>query len=259
MANRVRAVTFAMLIATVTATSAQNFECAPLQPSTARTPAYAKLPGQPRCEGFYERSVSQPFVELVSLTRGPAPAALAPARTFEIHAEVRAPLRLVVRPQRSSPFYRVDAALQGGQVWSWDPGPMLAATGLRVADLGFVALSASSPAAASTGISRVAPVALTAQARQAARVHAVVRVSVAVASVAWRGYRLGTDTASDAAWTELPDSQLYAWQRITLPIDLPADGGGLHVDVQAVGAGDGRSLPLLRFEIVGTRDAAPVR
>jgi hypothetical protein len=217
------------------------------------------VPGHPRCEGFFERSVSQPFIELVSLTRGPWPAAGAGTGSLlDIYADVRMPLRLVVQPQRSGPFYRVDAALQGGQALSWDPAPMLAATGLRPADLGFVALAGSArPSAAA--VTSVVPVALSEQGRQAMRVDAVVRVSVAVSSVAWRAYRLGAAAGSMPGWTKAPDSQLYAWQRITLPIDLPSDGNGLHVDVQALGASDGRMLPLLRFAIVGPRDVSPVR
>jgi hypothetical protein len=50
---------------------------------------------------------------------------------------------------------------------------------------------------------------------------------------------------------------LFAWQRITLPIDLPPDGRELRVDVQAVAANDGRALPMLRLAIVGPNVGTP--
>lgn len=239
---------------------AQGFVCAPLQPSTSSAPAYRSVPGQARCEGFFERSVSQPFIELVSLTRGAPPAAGAtPEPALEIHADVRAPLRLLVQPQRSSPFYRVDAAMQGGQALSWDPAPMLAATRLALPDLGFLAV-AGSAVVSGGALPAIAPVAFSAQARTDMRVFAVVRVSVEVSSMAWRGYRTGADAlpgTAAPAWADLPDSHRYAWQRITLPIELPGDGKGLRVDVQAVGAKDALALPLLRFTVLGPRDGSP--
>ena len=257
MPGQVRSATFIILVAAGAVAEGQNFECARLQPSRSSAPAYQAVRGQARCEGFFERSVSQPFIELVSLTRGLPPAGAEPAASvLEIHADVRTPLRLVVQPQRSSPFYRVDAAMQGGQALAWDAAPMLAATRLPLSDLGFLALTGP-PVPAAGAVPAIAPVALTMQGRQDSRIYAVVRVSVEVSSLAWRAYRLGTDTSLAPAWTDLPDSHRYAWQRITLPIDLPADGKGLHVDVQAVGAGNSLTLPLLRFSIVGPRDGSP--
>ena len=257
MPNQVHSATFMLLVTVGAVAHSQSFECARLQPSKSSAPAYQAVRGQARCEGFFERSVSQPFIELVSLTRGPAPAGTEPAASvLEIHADVRAPLRLVVQPQRSSPFYRVDAAMQGGQALVWDAASMLASTRLPLSDLGFLALAAS-PAALAGAVPALVPVAFTAQGNQDKRIYAVVRVSVQVSSLAWRGYRLGPDASPAPAWTDLPDSHRYAWQRITLPIDLPADGKGLHVDVQAVAAGNSQTLPLLRFLIVGPRDGSP--
>ncbi|MDP1901502.1 MAG: hypothetical protein Q8K96_13765 [Rubrivivax sp.] len=237
---------------------ADAFDCAPVEPSTTRSPAYRVVSGQARCEGFFDRKVSQPFVELVSLTRGPlppAPGASAPA--LVLRTDVKTAARLVVQPQRSGPYYRVDAALPAGQALSWDPAPMLAATGLRLAELGFLAVvRASGPSAAT--VTALAPVSLAAQPPgEDARAVAVVRVSVAVSSVAWRSYRLGADAVLATPWAAVPDSQLFAWQRVALPIALPADGKGLRVDVQAVGADDGRALPLLRFAIEGPLDGGP--
>ncbi len=227
------------------------FDCAPLQPSSTRSPPYGPVAGQSRCEGFYQRSVSQPFIELVSLTRGASVAAAAP---LELSVDAKGRFKLVVQPQRSSPFYRMDALLTDRQTLRWDPSPMLAATGLPAADLGFLAFAAAPGAAAQ----RLAPVALTPQARGELSATAVLRVSVAVASIVWRSSRPDNSvTAGD--WRELPGSELYAWQRASLPIDLPADGGTLAIDVQAVASDGGRALPLLRFTIFGSRDGAPGR
>lgn len=240
----------ALSVAAALLPAAQGFDCAPLEPSRSRAPAYRAVAGEARCEGFFEKKVSQPFIELVSLTSGPLPgnAAGAAAAPLELRAASPAAVRLVIQPQRSSPFYRVDAAVPAGQVLRWDPAAMLAAAGLQPADLGFLALLEK-------GL--LAPVLLGAPGPQQHRANAVFRVSVAVSSVAWRSYRLGAQGATLSAWTELPNSRLFAWQRVAVPIELPADGGGLRVDVQAIGADDGRALPLLQFAIGGAQDAAP--
>lgn len=238
---------------------AHGFDCAPLEPSRSRAPAYRAVAGESRCEGFFEKKISQPFIELVSLTGGAVPAAAVVAAAaataaapLELRAASPAAVRLVIQPQRSSPFYRVDAALPAGQALRWDAAAMLAATGLQPADLGFLALLDGGA---------LTPVLLGPPGPQPRRVTAVLRVSVAVSSVAWRSYRLGAPGANGAtlsAWSELPNSRLFAWQRVALPIELPADGGGLRVDVQAVGADDGRALPLLQFAIGGAHhDAGP--
>lgn len=240
---------------------AQAFECAPLAPSSARSPVYQMVPGQSRCEGFFDKTVSQPFLELVSLTRGAPPAtravgAAAPAGVLEIHANAKGAMRLVVQPQRSSPFYRVDAALQGGQSLVWDSAPMLKATGLPLSDLGFIAL-AESNAPAAGALAAVAPVALTGQALVEKRAYAVIRVSVDVSSVSWRAYNKAAGAAPAPAWVDMPGSARFAWQRITLPIELAGDGKDLSVDVQALGTSNQQALPLLRFTIIGAGDGKP--
>jgi hypothetical protein len=234
--------------------AADAFECAPVAPSATRSPAYRSVSGQARCEGFFEKKVSQPFIELLSLTRGPLPpAGSASAPLLQLRSTVKSGARLVVQPQRSLPFYRVDAALPAGQVLAWDPAPMLAATGLRLADLGFLAVLPAGDAA----LTAVAPIAFAPLAAADASALAVLRVSVAVSSLQWRSYRLGKDALPASAWVTVPDSQLFAWQRVAVPIALPPDGKRLLVDVQAIGADDGHALPLLRFAVEGPQDGGP--
>ncbi len=255
MANRPGAVAVAVAAVALAVTSAaavaQSFECAPLAPSASRTPVYKKLADPARCEGFFERKVSQPFLEIVSLTRGVVPAGTA----MQLRVDSKSAARLLVQPQRSGPFYRVDAALPAGQALAWDAAPMLAATGLRLVDLGFLAIVQAASAGGAPAL--LAPVVLSATGAEPGVGTAVVRVSVAVSSVAWRSYRLDAQGGQAADWTVLPASQLFAWQRVAMTIPLPPDGRGLQIDVQAVGADDGQALPLLRFAIDGARDVVP--
>lgn len=250
-ANAAVAAAVALALCSAAASAvAQRFECAPLSPSSSRTPAYAAVGDPPaRCEGFFERKVSQPFLEIVSLTRGAAPAGATP---LQLRVDSKSATRLLVQPQRSGPFYRVDSALPAGQALAWDAAPMLAATGLRLVDLGFLASVRAANTNGSPAL--LAPVVLSDTGTVAT---AIVRVSVAVSSVAWRSYHLGAGGGPTSDWVTLPASQLFAWQRIALPIPLPTDGRGLQIDVQAVGADDGQALPLLRFAIDGARDVAP--
>ena len=161
------------VVVVAAAAQVQGFECAALKPSSSRLPAYASVPGTTRCEGFFEKTVSQPFIELVSLTRGAPPAGLA-AAPLELRTDARSPARLVVQPLRASPFYRVDAALAPGQALAWDPAPMLAATAQPVSALGFLALLGAPPALAGA-LPALAPVAFTRQGLQDTTVYAVVR------------------------------------------------------------------------------------
>lgn len=221
-----------------------EFRCAPLLPSATRAPAYERVAGERRCEGFFDQTVSQAFVELLSLTRH---------RPDRVPAVADAPLQLrggtartlVIQPLRPSPFYRVDAALAPDQPLSWNAAPMLKATGLRLADLGFLARRAAPDADASA----VVPVSLPAAVDDPATAYAVLRVSVPVASIAARRYRIGDAAGAVAGdWQRLPGTPLDAWDTIVLPIALPTDGQPVSVDVRAIDKGGGL-LPLLHFVV----------
>ena len=221
------------------------FECAPLQGSQARQPVYARVAGEARCEGFYQKNVSQPFLQLVSLTRAPPGEVPADAEgRLSLRAMAAADLRLQIEPLRSNPLYRVDLALARGATAVWSSRPMLQATGLALRDLGFLAVAADQS---------LAPVSM--QASDAGNTaYAVLRPSVAVSKLSWRAYRLAPAAAAlPGTWQEVAGMPLLAWQRIALPIALPPDGLALRVDVSARDSED-QPLPLLQFQLLGTKD-----
>ena len=249
----------ALLLAGPLGASAQEFRCAPLQPSEAQQPPYRRVPGQARCEGFFARNVSQPFVELVSLTRDLRDPTSA-ATEFHVTASRRTAARLIVQPLRPGPFYRVDALIDAGQALQWDAAPMLGATGLRLRDLGFLALAL----VPRDGTMTVLPLSLMPMPSMPTpsmpgplpppTLQAVLRVSVPVGSMSWRRYRLDGPDDGASGWREIAGPPRFAWDRVPLAIELPADGKSVHVDVQATDAA-GKALPLLRFIVLGPDDA----
>jgi hypothetical protein len=228
-----------------------RFQCAPLLASKARQPAYGAVPGQQRCEGFYEKNVSQPFLELISLTRSPP-------GSWTIDTEGRLTLRgspkvdahLLIQPMRSNPLYRVDAWLAHGATVGWNSGTMLQATGLQLRDLGFLARIGTS-----AGPTALAPVS-TQLVDEGSTAYAVLRPSVAVSALAWRAYRLTSSAVLPGAWQDLSTKPLFAWERIALPIPLPADGLGLRIDVRGLDS-QGQALPMLQFTVLGVNDDKP--
>lgn len=227
-----------------------EFRCADLQPSASRTPVYQRIAGQARCEGFYARNVSQPFVELMSLTLSAPPRN---ASVLEIQASRRAPMQLVVQPLRPAPFYRVDARIDAAQAMRWDAAQMLGATGLQLRDLGFLAQSVGPD-----GLATLVPVAFsgTDAAPAPGTVQAVVRASVPVARLAWRSLRRDGSDDGSGGWRDVEGPERFAWERVPLTLPLPAGGLGAQIDVQATDAA-GKSLPLLRFLMVAPSDAIP--
>ena len=227
--------------------TAADFRCAELKPSESRQPPYQRVSGQLRCEGFYDRNVSQPFIELVSLTAAAPPTQ--DGTTLQISASRRRPTQLIVQPLRPAPFYRVDATIGAAQSLRWDAATMLDATGLRLRDLGFLALTPDLDVTMT-----VVPVGFTASTDDARMpLQAVLRVSVPVASLAWRSLqRDGSDNGS-GKWRDIPGPARFAWERVPLTLEMPADGRGMRVDVQATDT-DGKVLPLLRFNVAGPAD-----
>lgn len=247
----VMAIALTLAAAAPCALAEAEFRCAALLPSTTRSPPYAKARGEARCEGYFAQNVSQPFIEVVSLTRYRPDAAQAGTGALQIKASTTVATRLLIQPLGPSTFYRVDAGLAAGQALSWSAAPMLRATGLRVADLGFVARQAEVASAAPADVPVLVPVSVQPAVDEPATAYALLRVSVAVTSMAARSYRLegGTSVAMDGTWRTMPGTPLDAWDAIALPIALPADQLPLNVDVRAIGT-DAKPLPLLRFVVL---------
>lgn len=241
----------ALLCATAVQADPDRFQCAPLVASTSRQPAYGPIPAQARCEGFYQKNVSQPFIELVSLTRtSPGTMTVDREGTLALRGSPKIDTRLLIQPMRSNLLYRVDAPLPRGSTLVWGSGTMLQATGLRLRDLGFLAL-----AAGSADPMALVPVG-TPAVDSGANAYAVLRSSVALSSLAWRAYRIGAPAVSPGGWQTLIDSPVFAWERIELPIPMPADGGRLRIDVRGLDS-QGQDLPLLQFVVLGVQDEAP--
>lgn len=224
------------------------FQCAPLVASKVRQPAYGAASGQQRCEGFYERNVSQPFLELVSLTRSPPGSWTVDTEgRLSLRGSPRVDTRLLIQPLRSNPLYRVDAWLARGASVDWSSTTMLKATGLQLRDLGLLAL-----VGASAEPMALAPVS-TQTGDESNTAYAVLRPSVAVSALAWRAYRLTSPSVLPGVWQELSNKPLFAWERIALPIPLPSDGLSLRIDVRGLDS-QGQALPLLQFMILGAND-----
>ncbi|MCE4553842.1 hypothetical protein [Pelomonas cellulosilytica] len=236
-------------LSSLVAAQAPRFDCAPLLASTTQQPAYGPVAGETRCEGFYVRNVAAPFIELLSLTDA-APGSWGASPALNLRASRRLDTQLLIQPLRSNPLYRVDARLSRDAALAWNGASMLQATGLAPRDLGFLARAGASDPP------RFVPVSMKPAASPgSATVYAVLRPSVAVSSLTWRGYRVGAELPGDG-WRPLAGAPLFAWERIALPIPLPADGQGLRVDVRALDA-QGRPLPLLQFAVLGLDDGAP--
>jgi hypothetical protein len=241
-----------------------SFECAPLVASTSNLPAYGPVSGPAaspqRCEGYFQKNVSQPFLEVVSLTRSPPGAVAADsAGQLNLRHSSKLPLRLLIQPMRSNPLYRVDLPMAQGATVGWASAPMLQATGLKLRDLGFLAQLASARQPMTTPMI-LAPVS-TQPLDEGSTAYAVLRPSVAVTALAWRAYRLNTQSepklqSLNGAWQTLPGPPLFAWERIALPIALPSDGLGLRIDVRALDS-QGQPLPLLQFAVLGAQDDKP--
>lgn len=238
------------LFALVAAAPAQaaDFLCADLKPSETLRPAYQRITGQARCEGFFAQHVSQPFVELISLTASAPPR---DATALEVSASHRASMQLVVQPLRPAPFYRVDAWIEAAQATRWNAAPMLGATGLQLRDLGFLAR-----AAGPSGTLTFVPVTFTGAAAAPLAASAVVRASVPVSKLAWRRLRKDGSDDGSGGWREVPGSDWFAWQRVPITLELPTDGSSVQIDVQAVDPA-GKTLPLLHFNMAGPADALP--
>lgn len=234
---------FALMFGCVAAwsiASAQDFQCAPLLPSASQLPGYSRISGQQRCEGFFRQSVSQPFVELVSVTRN----ASRLTENIALAWIAASSARILIQPLRASPFYRIDAALVAGHPFEWNPQPMLSATGLLPTDLGFLAVVSPSRAQGAD-LLQVVPLSLPSTGREG--VFVTIRPSVALSALHWREY-LPDQPGGD--WRSFDGPAPFAWQPIPLALSsLVAQQKGVRVDIRTSDR-KGRSLPMLSFVVL---------
>jgi hypothetical protein len=148
--NRFLALQCAVLAAAVSLmASAQDnsFACASVRPSSALKPGYSRHASAPICEGFYDRNVSQPYVEVVSALLQPfSSLRLLDSAAFSLTPRVapKAAMTLIVQPLPVSTLYRVDARIDNAQV-KWDPASMLSLTKLKLSQIGYLAVVKPSP------------------------------------------------------------------------------------------------------------------
>jgi hypothetical protein len=219
------------------ALAADAFECARVEPSKERTPSYGLVTGERRCEGFFRQSIAGPYLEVVSLivagsSAGPAGAPL----------KLRAPSsasRLVVTPLPQGVAYRVDLPNAGPET-QWQAQPMLDATALRKAELGFLGI-VTDPSKAGMNL---APVTI-GEGAGSGKTVAIVRTSVQTQEMRWR--RLdGGDTS--APWSTIEGGALDPWGRTYIRLDTPSAEKPALVQVEARRPG-GEALPILEFRI----------
>lgn len=234
---------FALMFGYVAAWSiacAQDFQCAPLLPSASQLPGYSRIPGQQRCEGFFRQSVSQPFVELMSVTRN------ASRLTESIALSWKAPssARILIQPLRAAPFYRIDAALVAGHPFEWNPQSMLSVTGLRPTDLGFLAVVSPSRSQ-SADLLHVVP--LTLPSTGGDSVFVTIRPSVALSALHWREY---PPDQPGGDWLTFDGPAPFAWQPIPIALSsLTAEQKGVRVDIRTSDR-KGKLLPILSFVVL---------
>jgi hypothetical protein len=224
--------------------AAQDFTCAGVRPSTSLKPEYARDGNLEVCEGFFDRDVSQPYLEVVSLTAQPREALAAlGAGPVRIAAPVTGatPPWLRIQPLRIAVLYRIDALLRPGH--TWNPRSLQESTELGLADLGFLV----TPSRSNDGTLMVIPVQIGTPAAASQTAYATVRVSTLVPKLRWRAYPTATAQAQNPAWQDANDMPLYPWSWQTIAIPL-AGGAQMQVDVSAADD-NGEPLASLSFKI----------
>lgn len=245
----VRAAPLVLLCCAFSANSAPP-QCATVRPSSMLKPAYARVAKSDFCEGFYERDVSQPFLELVSFTMDPPEAFARMGKLDRIKlqpAGVSMAAMLSIQPLSVSVLYRVDASLAAGGL-EWSSKQLRSATGLSLADVGFLATAGRT----ASGALIVVPLTVENTVKDAKTAFVVVRVSAKTTSLKWRAYPTHRTQAQSPDWHETleADQPLYPWESTTVSIPLSADGAGLTVEIKGKVTGAVSAEPL-RLQIAG--------
>jgi hypothetical protein len=223
-----------------------KFDCAAARPSKSLRPAYGRGPNPLICEGFYDRNVSQPFIEVVSALLQPAASFRnLDAARFYLKPRIipRRPMNLLVQPLPVATLYRVDARMENGQV-KWTPAQMLELTHLRLSELGFLAIAEPRRG----GELVVVPLQVeTAPPGPASTAFITIRVSTEISQLKWRVYPTFGAQAPDLAWQDALARPLYRWASYPLQVPLPADGSSITLEVNAF---DKKKEPLRSLQLV---------
>ena len=235
-----------------------QFICARVTPSSSLTPRYARVGTSNLCEGFYDKSVSKPFIELVSLTLTP-PKAIAAISESTVHISTpfvgSGRADLLIQPFSVATPYRVDALISSPSPISWATGQMVKATHLKLKDVGFVAT-----AVAASDSLEVFPVRVTSDTSPANErtevAYATVRVSGVTSRFQWRSYPSPPDPgAGSLAWKDIGNGQLYPEEWATVEIPLIAPETNTTVEFKASDSQHANFRPL-RFVVPRKRSAS---
>jgi hypothetical protein len=230
------------------ALAASDFPCAQVTPSTIMTPAYARDRASSVCEGFYEKAVSAPFIELVSLTLT-SPKAMAgisnPTIVVSLPAAVRGSWRLLVQPLSVAMPYRVDAPVGPESVLKWSFARMAAATRTTLKDVGFVATPLNA-----TDASTVVPVHIlgsgeAAKGSPTTAAYVTVRVTGKTSQIVWRSYATDPgERSGELSWTPALNGPLFPAEFVTVEIPLAEGKHGQTIELKGTDAGSGEIHPL---------------
>lgn len=235
-----------------------DFSCAKVTPSELYTPKYGRLGDSDVCEGYYDKTVSRPFIELVSLTTVP-PKSIAAMSNINLRISTpRAPpgaLNLLIQPFSVANPYRVDALIVSPAPLAWDARQLRQAMKSSLKDVGFVATGPSSGPDL-----KVAPVRVGGDASSdsdpVSFVYATVRVSDEASHLQWRGYPTQHAVApASLSWTAVATGHLYSEEWATVEIPMKTEGGNTTVEFKALDSSNAGFRPL-RFVILGIDRAA---
>ena len=236
------------------ALAAPEFSCAQVTPSTVMAPPYGRDKASNVCEGFYERAVSAPFIELVSLTLVSPDAMKAlssPKIAISTPPPARGSWRLLVQPLSVAMPYRVDALLSSATALKWDFATMGAATRTSLKDVGFVATKSGG-----TDVSTVVPIRISSAGdptKDISKVaYATVRVTGTTSKVMWRSYATDPTERSGALnWASVGSEPLYPEDWATIEIPLTGGKGGLTIEFKGIDV-DSNEIHPLRIVIPGS-------
>lgn len=218
-----------------------SFECARLEPSRERTPAYGPVSGERRCEGFFRQSIAGQYLEVISLITAGSSGGF-PGSPLKLRAATRA-TRLVISPLPQGVAYRVDLSNTGEEI-AWRAQSMLDATGLRLAELGFLALV---PDATPNG-KNIAAVSI-GDAAGDGKMVAIIRSSVQTQEMRWRRLDAVASGNPPASWTTLEGGAVAPWGRAYIRLDASPGGAKPSlIQVEARRPG-GEALPILEFRV----------